>query len=105
MHLAAALEGERLALNRIERELAAHLVDLAFDVLGGTAGGDDMIGQDRRQLALVLRQQRFDRALAARRRLRWLARTPWRVRELERLDQARGLYRRGQRRMSGSVLI
>src|SRR5271154_1903790 len=30
VHLAAALEGERLALNRIERELAAHLVDLAL---------------------------------------------------------------------------
>src|SRR5271167_962589 len=35
MHLAAALECEWFALNRIERELAAHLVDLAFDVLGG----------------------------------------------------------------------
>src|SRR5271168_1304741 len=39
--LATALEGERLALNRIEHELA-HLVDLSPDVLGGISAGDDM---------------------------------------------------------------
>src|SRR5271170_1945519 len=67
MRLAAVLECEWLALNRIERELAARLIDLASDILGGIAAGDDMIGQDRRQLALVRRlQQRLDRALGQR---------------------------------------
>ena len=93
---AAALEGERLALNRIEHSFAAALVDLAVDVLGGKTAGDDMIGQDRGQHGLVLGlQQRLDRALGQRgERLVGRREHGEGSGAFERLDQAGGLHRR-----------